>query len=457
MKFGLVIGAYLMVGNASVNAAQPLTTTQVYVGISLNKKLDPNSAFVAPGPFLTTYFDRLFTHLGGHAKNNLHMTFYQGTAAKVSCYATPQRGQVQKNIKCYATGEDITPQERADLNTRLKATYHLTLNTLHPANGLMVNLDLKPRYRESTADKYFVMLDFDTDTTRNLLTALNVFRLFLGHKNHDINEGLPGELTQFPLEEDIQKLSDQSRAKIDHFKATSPNLRSLQYVNIIKNGSEVSPNAPICCHQPGQNPANGCLDMQESIVSVNPENVQCYILGAKKWYTGAKEPSSHVTLIDHTIVANKETLKTLIGSKVKYATQVTKSLALTNIAGTNWTKVPDNVIKGALYMTLTHNLLCDSNQTVIRSTKDRLEKILPTEKKNPAKNYMGYWTQACRTANFARLFNATNHLKEYGQYRPDWDNYPGHPSALFTNFSQVTNWLIENKVKFDLKELDFHD
>ncbi len=459
MKYALAIGASLMVSSASsIAAQQPTTTAQVYVGISLNTKKDANNqAFVPPGPFLTSYFDRLFTQAGGHAKNNLHMTFFQGTAAKVSCYATPQPGSHTKKIKCYATGEDITPQEREDLNDRLKVTYDLTLNTLYPANPLKVNLDLTPRYKELTADKYFVMLDFDSATSRELGKALNVFRLFLGHKNYDLSQPLPGTLTQFPLVEDIQHLSDTARAKIDHFKATNANHHTKQYVNIIKNGVEIPTTSPICCHGPNQATRSGCLDMEASIDSAKPEQVKCYILGAKEWYTGVKPPSSHVTLIDHTIMGNKETLKTLITRKMKNETQKTKSLALTNIPDTHWTKPSENIIKGAIYRTLTHDQLCGPNQNVNPTVRGQLEKLLPTEKKVPGKDYNTFWTQACRTANHAKAFNEEGHLKAFGSQRPQWDGYPGNAANLFTDYTHLTKWLISNELEFDLKELGFHD
>ncbi|MBW8309891.1 MAG: hypothetical protein K0M45_09730 [Candidatus Paracaedibacteraceae bacterium] len=458
-KYALAIGASLMVSSASsIAAQQPTTTAQVYVGISLNTKKDANNqAFETPGPFLTAYFNRLFTQAGGHAKNNLHMTFFQGTAAKVSCYATPQPGSRTKNIKCYATGEDITPQERADLNDRLKATYDLTLNTLYPANPLKVNLDLTPRYRESTADKYFVMLDFDSATSRELGKVLNVFRLFLGHKNYDLTQPLSANLTQFPLVEEIQTLSDTARAKIDHFKATNANHQTLQYINIIKKGTEVPATSPICCHGPNQAANAGCLDMQASITSVNPVHVKCYILGAKKWYTGVKPPSSHVTLIDHTIIDNKETLKTLIASKMKYATQKTKSLALTNIPDTHWTKPSENILKGAIYRTLTHDQLCGPNQNVNPTVRGQLEKLLPTEKKIVGKNYSSQWTQACKIANRDTSFNEEGHLRAFGPQRPHWDGYPGNAANLFTDYPHLVKWLIENELEFDLKELGFHD
>ncbi|AIK97234.1 hypothetical protein [Candidatus Odyssella acanthamoebae] len=455
VKYWFLIWVYLIFGGSSVIAAQLPNTTSVYIGISLNKKLDPDSAAVAPGPFLTKFFDPLFVHVGGHAKNNLHMTFFHGTAARVACYAARNPGG-KKQIKCYATGEPITAQEGKELNERLEATYKLTLNTLLPANPLKVTLNLTPRYKESSANKYFVMLDFDAISREALGKVLNVFRLFLSHKTYNLTLPLPEKLIHFPLEEDIEKLSNTAQAQTDHFRAM--NHPPVHYVQIVKSGVPVSLEAPICCSHSNQGIGTGCIDINQSLDSAAPENTKCFIIGAKKWYTGEKPPSSHVTLADHTIgFPNLQNLKTLIGSTVHNATQIKRlPLALTSIKNV-WAKVPENVIKGAVFLTITRNMLCQTaNGTVNGKVKARLDKILPSDSRIAGKDYATHWGKACRSRDIGEYFNDDSHLKEYGQYRPAWDNYITEKSTLFNNFSDLTHWLIDNRISFDLKELDFH-
>ncbi|MBW8309890.1 MAG: hypothetical protein K0M45_09725 [Candidatus Paracaedibacteraceae bacterium] len=454
MKNWLVMGAYLIMGSAFINAAQA-NTTSVYVGISLNKKLDPNSATVAPGPFLTKYFDPLFTSVGGNAKNNLHMTFFHGTAARVACYATRSGGK--KNIKCYATGEPITPQEGTDLNERLQATYTLALNTVPPANPLTLNL--VPRYKESTANKYFVMLDVDANSRDDLANVLHVFRLFLSHKKYDFHHPIPKNLIHFPLEEEIEVLSNQAQALTDDFRARAPNPQALQYVQIVKSGVPVSLDKPLCCYHPDQGTRKGCIDINSSLDSSAPERTKCFIIGAKKWYTGEKSPSLHVTLADHTSgFPSKQNLENLIKSTVTQATKTSKkTLALTHIKDV-WNKIPENVIKGSIFLTVTRDMLCvAASGTVNPKVKNRLIEILSQDSQINGKSYTKHLEKACRTPHDHDLyFNDDGRLREYGQYRPSWDSYIPEKSTLFNNFDDLTHWLIDHRIRFDLTEFDFH-
>ncbi len=450
------MGAYLIMGNPFINVAQA-NTTSVYVGISLNKKLDPNSAAVAPGPFLTKYFNPLFNSVGGNAKNNLHMTFFHGTAARVACYATRSGGQ--KNIKCYATGEPITPQEGKDLNERLEATYTLALNTVPPANP--ITLDLVPRYKESTANKYFVMLDVDARSCDQLANVLHVFRLFLSHKKYDLHHHpIPKNLIHFPLEEDIEVLSNKAQAQTNDFRTKAHNPQALKYVQIVKSGVPVPLDAPICCYYPNQATRKGCIDINSSIDSAVPEHTKCFIMGAKKWYTGEKSPSAHVTLADHTSgFPSKQKVETLIKSTVPHETQDSKkTLALTHIKDV-WNKIPEDAIKGAIFLTVTGDMLCSAaNRTVNNKVKNRLIQILSKDNQIDGKSYTKHLEKACRTPHDHNVyFNENGRLREYGQYRPSWDSYIPEKSTLFNNFDDLTQWLIGHRISFDLTEFDFHN